>query len=162
MISPMGDWRGASVEDAVALRDLERAANLAGLAHVFGDLPFPDEGVLSRWEATLQDPAVTVLMTDTAFTSWDTAGRLRHLGVHPDHWGEGLAGQGVALAVAAIRTAGGVPRLWVLVDNHRARGLYDHLGWEPTGREQAAEWPPYPTEIELELPGDVRTVRRSP
>ena len=144
-------WRPAAPGDAVALRDLERAANLVGLAHVFGGEPFPDDGVLQRWRETLADPAVTVLMTDVAFTSWDTAGRLRHLAVHPDHWGTGLARQGVELAVDGIRSAGLVPMLWVLAANHRARGLYDHLGWVPTGREQPAEWPPYPVELELAL-----------
>jgi hypothetical protein len=34
----------------------------------------------------------------------------------------------------------------------RARDLFEHLGWEPTGREQPAEWPPYPTELEYRLP----------
>jgi GNAT superfamily N-acetyltransferase len=145
-------WRTATPDDAVALRDLERAANLVGLAHVFGDVPFPDDGVLERWRATLADRAVTVLMTPFAFTSWDSAGRLRHLAVHPDRWGTGLARQGVQLAVDGIRSSGRQPRLWVLVENHRARGLYDHLGWEPTGRRQQAEWPPYPLEVELCLP----------
>src|SRR3954469_22769592 len=121
-------WQTATPVDAVALRDLEREANLVGLAHVFGELPFPDEGVLARWEATLADPAVTVLMTDVAFTSWDDAGRLRHLAVHPDHWGRGLARGGVELAVAGIRASGREPVLWVLDANHRARGLYEHLG----------------------------------
>ena len=91
-------------------------------------------------------------MTEAAFTSWDDTGRLRHLAVHPDHWGTGLAREGVGLAVEDIRAAGRTPVLWVLVANHRARGLYEHLGWEPTGREQPAEWPPYPVEIELRLP----------
>lgn len=151
MIPAMGDWRRAERGDAVALRDLERAANLAGLSHVFGDLPFPDDGVLARWEATLVEPGVTVLVHAAAFTSWDDSGRLRHLAVHPEHWGTGLARAGVELAVAGIRASGRAPTLWVLVDNRRARGLYDHLGWEPTGREQRAEWPPYPTEVELRL-----------
>jgi GNAT superfamily N-acetyltransferase len=142
-------WRRATPEDAVALRDLEREANLVGLANVFDGLPFPDEGVLARWRATLADPAVTVLMTSFAFTSWDDSGRLRHLAVHPDHWGRGLAREGVELAVAGIRESGRTPTLWVLVANQRARGLYEHLGWEPTGREQRAEWPPYPLELEL-------------
>jgi len=144
-------WRTATAEDAVALRDLERAANLVGLAHVFGDLPFPDEGVLARWQETLADPSVTVMVTPVAFTSWDAGGRLRHLAVHPDHWGTGLAREGVGLAVSSIRGSGRVPRLWVLADNHLARGLYDHLGWTPTGRTQPAEWPPYPQELELAL-----------
>ena len=145
-------WRLAGPDDAEALRDLEREANLVGLAHVFPGLPFPDEGVLARWRAALADPGVTVMRTDAAFTSWDVDGRLRHLAVHPDRWGTGLAREGVALAVAGIRAAGRTPVLWVLVANERARGLYEHLGWEPTGREQKAEWPPYPTEVEYRLP----------
>ena len=40
------------------------------------------------------------------------------------------------------------PALWCLRENARARGFYEHLGWTPTGREQAAEWPPYPVEME--------------
>ena len=147
-------WRRATADDAVALRDLERAANLVGLAHVFPaeEFAFPDDEVLERWRATLAEPGVTVMVREEAFTSWDDAGRLRHLAVHPDRWGTGLGRQGIALAVTAIRTAGRTPTLWVLVANHRARGLYEHLGWEATGREQAAEWAPYPTEIELRLP----------
>ena len=71
--------------------------------------------------------------------------------MHPDYWGTGLAREGVELAVSSIRGSGRVPRLWVLADNHLARGLYDHLGWKPTGRTQPAEWPPYPQELELSL-----------
>ena len=44
------------------------------------------------------------------------------------------------------------PTLWVLADNHRARGLYEHLEWQPTGRSRQDEWPPYPPELELTLP----------
>jgi GNAT superfamily N-acetyltransferase len=149
-------WRTATPDDAVALRDLEREANLVGLAHVFPGLPFPDDGVLARWEATLTDPSVTTEVCvdpqPVALTSYDATGRLRHLAVHPDRWGSGLATAGIERAVATIRDAGRVPVLWVLVANDRARGLYEHLGWEPTGREQPAEWPPYPTELELCLP----------
>jgi GNAT superfamily N-acetyltransferase len=148
-------WRIAGPDDAVPLRDLEREANLVALAHVFAGLPFPDEGVLDRWRATLAEPGVTVLRTDVAFVCWDADGRVRHLAVHPDHWGTGLAREGVELAVAGIRAGGRDPVLWVLAANHRARALYEHLGWEPTGREQPAEWAPYPTEIELGLPESV-------
>ncbi len=151
---PPRAWRWATLGDAEELRDLEREANLVGLAHVFPakEFPFPDEQVLARWRATLAEPGVTVLLTEGAFTAWDAAGRLRHLAVHPDRWGAGLARQCVERAVEAIRAAGRTPTLWVLVANHRARGLYEHLGWEPTGREQQAEWPPYPSELELRLP----------
>ena len=149
-------WRTAGPEDAAVLRDLEREANLVGLAHVFPGLPFPDEGVLARWEATLADPAVTVeVYADPApvvLLAHDAAGRLRHLAVAPERWGTGLGRAAVDRAVAAMTAAGSVPTLWVLVTNHRARSLYDRLGWEPTGLEQQAEWPPYPTEMQLRLP----------
>lgn len=142
-------WRPATPADAVALRDLEREANLVALHHVFGDRPFPDGEVLARWQALLADPAVTVLLRPEALTSWDAAGRLRHLAVHPDHWGCGLGREGVELAEAAIRAVGRTPTLWVLRENHRARRLYERLGWEPTGETQPAEFPPYPEELLL-------------
>ena len=53
-------WRRATPADAVALRDLESAASRAGLAHVFGDLPYPDDDVLARWVLLLDDPEVVV------------------------------------------------------------------------------------------------------
>lgn len=140
-------WRLATDGDAVALRDLERISSSAGLAHVFGDLPYPEDDVLARWVLVLADPEVVVEVTEdehglVAFTAYDGSS-LRHLGVRPDHWGTGLGRIGVARAVA-----GGASTLWVLVDNHRARGLYDSLGWAPTGATQECPWPPHPTELE--------------
>jgi GNAT superfamily N-acetyltransferase len=151
-------WRTAGPADAAVLRDLEREANLVGLAHVFPaeEFPFPDGGVLARWEATLANPGVTVEVyadpDPVVLLAYDLAGRLRHLAVAPERWGTGLGRAGVDRAVVAMTAAGLVPTLWVLTGNHRARSLYEHLGWEPTGREQAAEWPPYPTELEMRLP----------
>ena len=109
------DRRGgaATAEDAGPLADLERDANLVGLAHVFGDLPFPYDAVLTRWVLVLDDPDVVteVVAGDqglVAFAAYDPES-LRHLAVHPDAWGRGIARDGVARAVAA-----GVTRLWVL------------------------------------------------
>jgi len=98
----------------------------------------------------LADVAVTIEVVDAgdrldAFLAHEGPA-LRHLAVHPDRWGSGLAGVGVERAVAA-----GAQRLWCLTDNHRACGLYDHLGWRPTGLTRTAEWPPYPVEIEYAL-----------
>ena len=165
MTSPA--WRLATVVDAVALRDLEKDANLVGLAHVFPaeEFPFPDAGVLDRWVATIADPDVTVEVAaehgDTrpvALVAFDRGGRLRHLAVRPDRWGTGLARVAVDRAVRGIRAHGATPRLWCLTDNTGARGLYAHLGWRATGREQSAEWPPYPVEQEwvLQESGDGR------
>lgn len=155
-------FRAALPGEAAVLLDLERAANLAALGHVF--LPtghaFPDDAVLARWEETLADHAVTVEVVDgqdglDCFVAWD-ASTLRHLAVRPSRWGGGLGRAAVDLAVAAIRAGGRQPHLWCLADNHRARGLYEHLGWEMTGVEQAAVWPPHPTELQYVLPDSDR------
>lgn len=141
------DWRRATPADAGPLTDLERDANLVGLAHVFGDLPFPYDAVLTRWVLVLDDPEVVteVVAGDqglVALAAYDRES-LRHLAVHPDWWGRGVARAGVDRATAA-----GATRLWVLADNHRARRLYDALGWAPTGVTQECPWEPHPTELE--------------
>ena len=147
-------WRTAGPGDVAALRDLERAANLVGLAHVFpaDRFPFPDDDVLARWALVLQDPEVVVEVVDgddglLAFAAYDDD-NLRHLAVHPDAWGTGLARAGVARAVAH-----GARRLWVLDANHRARRLYERLGWSATGAEQECPWVPHPTELEYAFVG---------
>lgn len=149
----MSEWRPASSGDARLLADLERDANLAALGHVFPPAahPFPYDGVLARWRTLLADDVVVeVVEADgrlVAFLAHDTT-TLRHLAVHPDRWGEGLASSAVERAVVA-----GATRLWCLAQNERARSLYDHLGWRPTGQSRSAEWPPYPIEIEYAAPG---------
>ena len=59
-------WRRAGSEDAVALTELERVANLAALAHVFDPErhPFPFDDVLARWVLVLDDPEVLVDVVD--------------------------------------------------------------------------------------------------
>jgi GNAT superfamily N-acetyltransferase len=145
------EWRVATPADAVALRDLERSASRVGLAHVFGELPYPDDDVLARWVLLLDDPEVTVEVVEdehglVALVAHDGS-TLRHLAVRPDHWGEGLAREAFARAEAA-----GARRLWVLEPNGRARRLYESLGWRPSGTTQECPWRPYPTEVEYAAP----------
>ena len=147
-------FREATADDVVALRDLEREANIVGLRHVFPPerFPFPGDDVLARWALVLDDPGVVVEVVDgddglLAFAAYDDDS-LRHLAVHPDAWGTGLARAGVARAVSH-----GARRLWVLDANHRARRLYEHLGWRATGLEQECPWVPHPTELEYALIG---------
>ena len=144
-------WRRATADDAVALRDLERIASQTGLAHVFGDLPYPDDDVLARWALLLDDPEVLVEVVEdeqglVALAAHDGTS-LRHLAVRPDHWSAGLGREAFARAEAA-----GARRLWVLAENARARTLYESLGWAPTGVSQECPWPPYPTELEYAAP----------
>jgi GNAT superfamily N-acetyltransferase len=143
-------FRRARARDAVALRDLERAANLVALAHVFPpqDHPYPDRVVLDRWREVLADPAVTTVVGEddeglTAFAAFD-ASTLLHLAVRPDQWGTGLAA--AVLEVVPSR------RLWCLAENHRARRFYERLGWRPTGTEKAETFPPFPVLLEYERP----------
>jgi GNAT superfamily N-acetyltransferase len=141
-------FRTASVPDADALTELERDTNLVALAHVFPDVAYPTDEVRERWLRLLQDPEIRVEVAGPperldVYLAWDLAEphRLRHLGVRPELWGRGLAR-------TAVDRASGVRRLWVLRDKPRARGFYEPHGWSATGREQAAEWPPYPVELE--------------
>jgi GNAT superfamily N-acetyltransferase len=152
-------FRLATPEDADVLTSLEEVANLRALGHVFPpeQYPFPRDEVLDRWRRVLAAPDVMVELVDAAdgpvcFVAYD-ATTLRHLAVHPERWGDGLARLAADRAVEAIRAGGRRPRLWCLADNQQAMGLYVHLGWVATGREQRAEWPPYPVERELVLEG---------
>jgi GNAT superfamily N-acetyltransferase len=151
-----GMFREATQDDLLLLADLERDANLAALAHVFPpeEFPFPYDDVLARWKLVLDDPATVVLVRDapaghglTALAAYDDD-TLRHLAVHPCHWGEGLATAAIEVALDAIDRRGATAAsLWVLRENHRARRLYSYLGWQETDRAQPAAWPPHPVEV---------------
>ncbi len=155
-------FREATEADLLPLAELERAANVAGLAHVFPPerYPFPFDAVLARWRLVLDDPAAVVLVLDdvgrsrlAVYVAHDDA-MLRHVAVHPDRWGEGLATAAVEAAVAGMAARGCTEAsLWVLEDNHRARRLYERLGWTAVADRREAPWPPHPVEV--------RYVRRS-
>ena len=151
-----GMFREATERDLLALTELERDANLAALGHVFPpeEYPFPFDDVLARWRLVYDDPAAVVLVRDrpddsglAAYAAFDDAW-LRHLAVHPDHWGEGLASAAIDTALYAMDQRGTTAAsLWVLQENHRARRLYSYLGWRETSDEREAPWPPHPTEV---------------
>ncbi|VXB04294.1 FR47-like protein [Nocardioides sp. AX2bis] len=152
--------RRAGPDDAPLLRDLERAANLVALAHVFppAEHPFPDEAVEQRWVAALREPAVVAWVADgdrgepVGFVAHDDTW-VRQVAVRPEAWGAGLGSALLDRAVAGVRAGGGVPRLWCLRRNERALGLYARRGWRPTGTEREAVYAPHPVEVELVLAG---------
>lgn len=149
--------RIATAVDADLLCALERAASTAGLSHVFGEIPFPDADVLARWAIVLDDPAATVLIDEedgepvgyaAVAGNW-----LQHLGVVPAWWG---TGRGNALYGAALdvmgRTGASEYRLWVLVENQRARAFYARRGWVDTDIREIEEFAPYPERMQMTLP----------
>lgn len=147
-------FRAASRDDLVALRDLERAASLAALGHVFPPerYPYPDDAVLTRWAIVLDDPEVEVLVAEedgelTLLAAYDDS-TLRHLAVRPDRWGRGLASAAVEEVLRALDERGcRVASLWCLEENRRARDLYERLGWQATEDRREAPWPPHPVEM---------------
>jgi RimJ/RimL family protein N-acetyltransferase len=149
-------FREATDDDLLDLGDLEREANLVGLAHVFppARYPFPDDDVLARWRLVLDDPTTVVLVVDDpegrgliAFAAYDEE-TLRHLAVHPRHWGEGLASTAIELVLHEMSLHGVASvSLWCLEENHRARRLYEHLGWRSSADRREAPWPPHPIEM---------------
>lgn len=73
--------------------------------------------------------------------------------VHPQHRRHGVARAMLSAAVVFGRRAGS-PRatLWVARENHRARALYERLGFHPTGRTKQLPWDESVVEEEMELP----------
>ncbi|MGH1564065.1 N-acetyltransferase family protein [Mumia sp. DW29H23] len=142
--------RTATAADADDLTACEEAAYGTGLAHVFGDLPWPEAEIRRRWVRELGEDGVTTLVADAAdggllgFVTYD-AQVLRHLGVVPEHWGDGLAD---VLHDEVLARHGGRPlRLWVLEENARARRFYLRRGWHLDGRRETSEWPPFPVQV---------------
>ena len=110
------------------------------------------DDVLARWAIVLDDPDVAVMVAEedgelVAFAAYDTSS-LRHLAVRPDRWGNGLASTAVETVLHALDLRGcTVASLWCLEENHRARRLYEWLGWRPTRDRREAPWPPHPVEM---------------
>ncbi|MPZ96413.1 MAG: GNAT family N-acetyltransferase [Propionibacteriales bacterium] len=156
---PQSTIRRATSDEAGPLAEVERAATLVALAHVFPPdrFPYPDADVLARWRIVLEDPAVTVLVAERdggllGYAAYDDTW-LRHLGVHPDHWGTGLADLLTDTALAGIAAGGTtIARLWVIADNHRARRFYERGGWLRGAETDTAEFPPHPAEVDYYRP----------
>jgi RimJ/RimL family protein N-acetyltransferase len=121
---------------------VQRAASLAALGHIYGDEPYPDDAVLERWQAF---PG-TVLVSERDEEIVGVAGIegewLHGFYVVPDSWGTGVADE---LHEAAVEL--GVARLWCLEENHRARRFYERRGWQLNGETRVVEYPPHPLDV---------------
>jgi putative acetyltransferase len=127
---------------------VQRAASLAGFAHVFPPerYPFPDDEVRRRWR---EFPG-TVLAAERAGRMIGIAAVadcwLHGLYVVPEEWGSGAAAALHDEALAELADCADV-RLWTLEENHRARRFYERRGWRLNGETRVVPFPPNPLDV---------------
>ena len=151
--------REARPDEAGALAAIQRDASLAALADIFPPelYPYPLDDVTRRWEESLADGGVTVLVAEENGTAAGVAGCRREwldgLYVLPQWWGprrgQGPARRGPRPATGAEGC--GRCHLWVLEDNGRARTFYERLGWIENGTSRVVPFPPNPIDIGYSL-----------
>jgi diamine N-acetyltransferase len=147
--------REARPEDVDLLFKMQRAAALAGFAHIFppDKYPFPDEAERSRWIDIFRFPNVSILIAQREEHPVGGAviGReeLARFFVVPERWGSGVADVLHDAVLQTLREQGNstVCRLWVLEENHRARRFYERRGWSLDERRRPGSFPPFPVMV---------------
>jgi GNAT superfamily N-acetyltransferase len=136
--------RQATTDEADGLFEVQRAASLAGLAHIYPpDLyPYPDDAVRERWRTFTGSILVAEHGTKIVGVAGIADDWLQGFYVLPEAWGTDVAH---ALHAAAIDV--GVSRLWCLEHNHRARRFYEKRGWTANGETRVVEYPPHPLDL---------------
>ena len=146
--------REARPDEAGALAAIQRDASLAALADIFPPelYPYPLDDVTRRWEESLADGGVAVLVAEEDGTAAGVAGCrsewLDGLYVLPQFWSRGV-GRALHDTVLGRLRADGWERchLWVLEDNGRARRFYERLGWIENGTSRVVPFPPNPIDL---------------
>jgi putative acetyltransferase len=146
--------REAKTGEAATLAEIQRDASLAALAHIFPPevYSYPIDEVTRRWEESLADEAVTVLLAEEDGAPSGVAGCrsewLDGLYVLPQWWSRGV---GRALHDEVLDRLRGDScercHLWVLEDNDRARQFYERLGWAENGTSRVVPFPPNPIDV---------------
>jgi GNAT superfamily N-acetyltransferase len=146
--------REARPDDAPVLAAIQRDASLAALAHIFPPelYAYPIDEVTRRWEESLADDAVTVLVAQEDGVPTGVAGCrsewLDGLYVLPEWWSRGVGRALHDEVLERLRTDGCERcHLWVLDDNHRARRFYERLGWAENGTSRVVPFPPNPIDV---------------
>lgn len=143
--------RPSGPHEAETLLAIQRAASLAGLAHIYppDEYPYPDEAILERWRAfpgaihVAEEDGVAVGVAAT-HECW-----LHGFYIVPERWGSGIAD---ALHDAALEPLDcDEVKLWVLEGNGRARRFYEKRAWVPNGEERVVEYPPNPLDVGYSL-----------
>ena len=146
--------REARPDEAATLAEIQRDASLAALAHIFPPelYPYPMDEVTRRWEDSLADGEITVLVAEEDNVAAGVAGCrdewLDGLYVLPQFWSRGV-GRALHDEVLERLRAAGCERchLWVLEHNERARRFYERLGWTENGTSRVVPFPPKPIDL---------------
>jgi GNAT superfamily N-acetyltransferase len=146
--------REARPDEGPVLAAIQRDASLAALAHIFPPelYSYPIDDVTRRWEESLADEAVTVVVAQEDGAPTGVAGCrsewLDGLYVQPQWWSRGV-GRALHDEVLDRLRAEGCQRchLWVLEDNDRARQFYERLGWAENGTSRVVPFPPQPIDV---------------
>jgi GNAT superfamily N-acetyltransferase len=157
------DIRPADEGDAEALAEIQRAASLAALAHIYPPdrYPFPVDEVRERWREAVADADARVIVAEDGGPPVGLAAArldwLDALYVVPEHWGSGLAGtlHDQALSLAA-ELGSRRCHLWVLEHNARARRFYERRGWSENGDTRVVPFPPNPIDVGYSIDLDSR------
>jgi GNAT superfamily N-acetyltransferase len=134
--------RASGPHEAERHFEIQRAASLAALKHIYGDEPYPDDAVRDQWRRFRG----TVLVAERAGETVGVAGIedewLNGFYVLPEWWGTGVADE---LHAAAVER--GAAKLWCLEENQRARRFYEKRGWSLNGETRRVPFPPHPLDV---------------
>jgi GNAT superfamily N-acetyltransferase len=146
--------REARPDEAEALAAIQRDASIAALGHIFPPelYPFPFEAVRERWQESVAEPELEVLVAEEEGAPIGVAGSradwLDGLYVLPEWWSRGVGRLLHDDVLERQRASGGTEcHLWVLEHNDRARAFYGRLGWQENGDSRVVPFPPHPLDI---------------
>ena len=136
------------------LFEIQKAASLAGLGHIFPPdrFPYPNDAVRELWQevvARLNHQAYVAVTDGKAVGVAAIEGDwLNGFYVRPEQWGSDVAPALHDAVVDAIRTAGCArAHLWVLEANARARRFYERRSWRENGTTRIVPYPPNPLDV---------------
>ena len=140
--------RRSSNEEAETHFALQRAASLAGLAHIYPpeQYPYPDDEIRRRWRETTGMVLLAELAGEPVGVAMVEACWLHGFYVVPEAWGTGVAHALHDAALDAMPDCAEL-KLWVLEENRRARRFYEKHGWRQNGETRVVEYPPNPLDV---------------
>jgi GNAT superfamily N-acetyltransferase len=145
--------RDSGPHEAETLFELQRAASLAAVPHIFPPelYPYPDDAIRERWRTVPGRIFVAERDGVPVGVAAVEAEWLSGLYVVPDEWGSGVADALHTAAVEAIAGAHDAAKLWCLEENRRARRFYEKRGWRPNGETRVVPFPPNPVDVGYSL-----------